>query len=77
LNEKNRNTGQAGFIGTHSFQFFWFKKRGSCPNCIQDAFFDDKTKLEEFACQCDVIIHLAALTGTTIQTIYEPTFFSK
>jgi UDP-2-acetamido-2,6-beta-L-arabino-hexul-4-ose reductase len=65
-------TGQAGFIGTHLYNFFGLKKDEVVRITFEDNFFDDSKKLEEFVRQCDVIIHLAALNRhNDPQTIYD------
>jgi len=65
-------TGQAGFIGTHLFNFFGLKKDEVVRVPFEDKFFEDNLKLEEFVRQCDVIIHLAALNRyNDPQTIYD------
>jgi UDP-2-acetamido-2,6-beta-L-arabino-hexul-4-ose reductase len=65
-------TGQAGFIGTHLFNFLGLKKDEVSRIPFQDDFFADKDKLEAFVQQCDVIVHLAALNRhNDPQTIYD------
>ena len=65
-------TGQAGFIGTHLYNFFGLKKDEVVRIPFEDKFFEDTSKLEEFVRQCDVIIHLAALNRhNDPQTIYD------
>jgi len=54
-------TGQAGFIGTHLYNYFGTKKEEVRRIPFQDNFFSDQDKLEVFVKQCDVIVHLAAL----------------
>ncbi len=54
-------TGQSGFIGTHLYNFLGLKKDEIKRISFQDEYFMDSGKLEEFAGQCDVIVHLAAL----------------
>ncbi len=54
-------TGQAGFVGTHLYNM-----AGLYPEQIEripfeDAFFEDRDRLNGFVRQCDVIIHLAAM----------------
>ena len=54
-------TGQAGFVGTHLYN-----ELGLLPSqferiAFEDNYFQDETKLRAFVCQCDVIIHLAAV----------------
>jgi UDP-2-acetamido-2,6-beta-L-arabino-hexul-4-ose reductase len=65
-------TGQAGFIGTHLFNFFGLKKDEFTRIPFEDNYFDNRPKLEEFVSQCDVLIHLAALNRhNDPQTIYD------
>jgi UDP-2-acetamido-2,6-beta-L-arabino-hexul-4-ose reductase len=65
-------TGQAGFIGTHLYNFFGLKKDEVSTIPFEDNFFGDNSKLEEFVRHCDVIIHLAALNRhNDPQTIYD------
>lgn len=53
-------TGQAGFIGTHLYNFLGLNKEViRVPFC--DNYFADQSKLEAFVGECDVIVHLAAL----------------
>jgi UDP-2-acetamido-2,6-beta-L-arabino-hexul-4-ose reductase len=53
-------TGQAGFVGTHLYNFLGLKENVTrIP--FEDDFFQSKEALENFVKQCDVIIHLAAL----------------
>lgn len=54
-------TGQAGFIGTHLYNFLGLRKDEITLIPFQDNFFTDEIKLQEFVKQCDVIVHLAAL----------------
>jgi UDP-2-acetamido-2,6-beta-L-arabino-hexul-4-ose reductase len=65
-------TGQAGFIGTHLYNFFGLKKEGVTRIPFEDHYFADKSLLENFVRQCDVIIHLAALNRhNDPKTIYD------
>jgi UDP-2-acetamido-2,6-beta-L-arabino-hexul-4-ose reductase len=65
-------TGQAGFIGTHLYNFFGIKKDEVTRIPFQDDYFSHKPILEEFVRHCDVIIHLAALNRhNDPQSIYE------
>mgnify|MGYP001271760492 CR=1 FL=1 len=54
-------TGQAGFIGTHLFNYLSLRKTEVEMIPFQDNFFEDHDKLEVFVGQCDAIVHLAAL----------------
>ncbi len=65
-------TGQAGFIGTHLFNFLGLRKDEVIRIPFRDDFFSDTNKLEEFVRQCDVIVHLAALNRhNEPQVIYD------
>jgi len=65
-------TGQAGFIGTHLFNFLGLKKDKVTRIPFRDYYFTDQVKLEDFVQQCDVIVHLAALNRhNDPQTIYD------
>jgi UDP-2-acetamido-2,6-beta-L-arabino-hexul-4-ose reductase len=65
-------TGQAGFIGTHLFNFFGLKKEEVIRIPFYDEYFNEPASLENFVSQCDVIIHLAAVNRhNDPQTIYE------
>lgn len=64
-------TGQAGFIGTHLFNFFGLNK-GIIRIPFKDDYFTDPSKLEAFVSQCDAIVHLAALNRhNDPQAIYD------
>jgi len=53
-------TGQAGFMGTHLYNFLGLQKDVErIP--FQDEYFDNQTDLENFVSNCDVIVHLAAM----------------
>jgi UDP-2-acetamido-2,6-beta-L-arabino-hexul-4-ose reductase len=54
-------TGQAGFIGTHLYNYFGLKKDEILRIPFKDDFFSDSKSLEDFVSQCDVVVHLAAL----------------
>lgn len=65
-------TGQAGFVGTHLYNM-----AGLYPEQIEripfeDAFFEDRDRLNGFVRRCDVIIHLAAMNRhPDPQVLYE------
>ena len=64
-------TGQAGFIGTHLFNYLGLKKEEVIRIPFEDRFFENATLLENFVGQCDAIVHLAALNRhNDPQTIY-------
>jgi UDP-2-acetamido-2,6-beta-L-arabino-hexul-4-ose reductase len=64
-------TGQAGFIGTHLYNFLSLKKAEITMVPFRDDYFADSGTLEEFVRQCDAIVHLAALNRhNDSQTIY-------
>ncbi len=54
-------TGQSGFIGTHLYNTLGLLSVKFKRVQFEDAFFQDKEKLERFVSQCDCIIHLAAM----------------
>lgn len=54
-------TGQAGFIGTHLFNYLSLLKSEVELIPFQDNFFECQAKLETFVGHCDAIVHLAAL----------------
>ena len=64
-------TGQAGFMGTHLFNYLNLKEDiDTIP--FEDSFFDDKNQLEIFVSKCDVIVHLAAMNRhDNPQVIYD------
>jgi len=64
-------TGQAGFIGTHLYNFLGLQK-DVIRIPFEDDFFKDSTKLQEWVKQCDAIVHLAAMNRhNDPQVIYE------
>src|SRR5450759_1015670 len=54
-------TGQAGFIGTHLFNFLNLKKDKIITIPFTDNYFKDQDKLKKFVSECDAIVHLAAM----------------
>jgi len=54
-------TGQIGFIGTHLSYYLGLKSDDIDLIPFEDEYFQDKTKLKQFVCRCDTIIHLAAM----------------
>ncbi|MGD8778952.1 MAG: NAD-dependent epimerase/dehydratase family protein [Ignavibacteria bacterium] len=54
-------TGQAGFIGTHLYNFFSLKENIFELIDFNDKDFEDLNTLKKFVTNCDCIIHLAAL----------------
>jgi UDP-2-acetamido-2,6-beta-L-arabino-hexul-4-ose reductase len=54
-------TGQAGFIGTHLFNYLNLKKDKIATIPFHDNYFESQDKLNTFVRQCDVIVHLAAM----------------
>jgi len=64
-------TGQAGFIGTHLYNFLGLQK-DVIRIPFEDDFFKDSSKLQNWVNQCDAIVHLAALNRhNDPQVIYE------
>ena len=54
-------TGQAGFMGTHLYNFLGTKsEKTECVN-FKDNYFDNELDLQNFVKSCDVIVHLAAM----------------
>ena len=61
-------TGQAGFMGTHLFNFLGLKNDVErIP--FEDEYFEDKDSLQNFVSNCDVIVHLAAMNRHEDQNI--------
>jgi len=54
-------TGQAGFIGTHLFNFLTLKKEDIVIIPFNDSYFENENHLKAFCSGCDVIVHLAAM----------------
>lgn len=54
-------TGQAGFVGTHLYNTLGLYPEQIERIPFEDAFFEDRDRLNGFVRQCDVIIHLAAM----------------
>lgn len=54
-------TGQAGFIGTHLFNYLNLKKEEIELVPFSDEIFIDPSALEHFVSSCDCIVHLAAM----------------
>jgi len=53
-------TGQAGFVGTHLFNYLGLKENITrIP--FEDDYFTNTAQMDNFVKQCDVIVHLAAL----------------
>ena len=53
-------TGQEGFMGSHLYNYFGTKEDIELIS-YDISFFKNSDKLKEFASNCDVVIHLAAL----------------
>ncbi|QOJ30205.1 MAG: SDR family oxidoreductase [Ignavibacteriales bacterium] len=53
-------TGQAGFMGTHLYNFLGLQN-GVERIPFSDEYFNHQNDLESFVAQCDVIVHLAAM----------------
>jgi UDP-2-acetamido-2,6-beta-L-arabino-hexul-4-ose reductase len=54
-------TGQAGFIGTHLYNYLNLKKEEIITIPFEDSYFDNEDKLNGFVTSCDAIVHLAAM----------------
>lgn len=55
-------TGQNGFIGSHLYQYFKLNKNLFLTIPFENNFFLNETKLKKWVSECDVIIHLAAIS---------------
>jgi UDP-2-acetamido-2,6-beta-L-arabino-hexul-4-ose reductase len=65
-------TGQAGFIGTHLYNYLKIRNEEVVVIPFRDDFFEQQSKLERFVNDCDTIVHLAALNRhNETQTIYD------
>ena len=53
-------TGQAGFVGSHLYNFLNLQDDVSLVD-FKKEFFNDQDQLRNFVKQCDVIVHLAAM----------------
>jgi UDP-2-acetamido-2,6-beta-L-arabino-hexul-4-ose reductase len=53
-------TGQAGFVGTHLFNFLGLQENVE-RIVFEDSYFQDEIQLHDFVRQCDIIVHLAAM----------------
>ena len=64
-------TGQAGFIGTHLYNYLGLKEDVErIP--FKDEYFQDEKQLKDFVKSCDAIVHLAALNRhNDPQVIYD------
>ena len=54
-------TGQAGFVGTHLFNFLGLKKEEIELIPFADEFYDSQEILNDFVGKCDTIVHLAGM----------------
>ena len=54
-------TGQAGFVGTHLFDYLSLDTDHFSLIPFKDAYFKDPAVLSDWVSQCDAIVHLAAL----------------
>lgn len=54
-------TGQAGFIGTHLFNYLKLDPERFTMLPFEDAYFEDPEVLQNWVAQCDAVVHLAAL----------------
>ena len=53
-------TGQAGFVGSHLYNFLNLQENVTLVN-FEKLFFNNSDQLQNFVKQCDVIVHLAAM----------------
>ena len=64
-------TGQAGFIGTHLYNYLGLQATIERIN-FNKSFLNNSDALEAFVAECDVIVHLAAMNRhTDPQVIYD------
>jgi len=61
-------TGQAGFIGTHLYNYLGLQENIERIE-FQDEYFKDENSLDNFVSQCDVVVHLAALNRHNDQQV--------
>lgn len=54
-------TGQEGFIGQHLYHTIGLFPEEFTRVDFRKSFFEDQAKLDAFVCECDVIVHLAAM----------------
>ena len=54
-------TGQAGFVGTHLYNYLGLQPDVFERVPFEDVFFDQEDLLRAFVKRCDVIVHLAAM----------------
>ena len=54
-------TGQAGFVGTHLFNYLKLDPERFTMLPFKDEYFKDPEILENWVAQCDAVVHLAAL----------------
>jgi len=54
-------TGQAGFVGTHLYNFLALDPDTFSLVPFEDKYFEDPAVLDEWVSKCDAIVHLAAL----------------
>jgi UDP-2-acetamido-2,6-beta-L-arabino-hexul-4-ose reductase len=62
-------TGQAGFIGTHLFNFLSVKEKELLLIPFKDSYFLDIDILNSWVTKCDVIVHLAAMNRNDDQAV--------
>ena len=59
-------TGQNGFIGYHLTQTIKYQYSDYTLAFFQKSFFQEENTLAEFVSSCDVIVHLAGVTTTSL-----------
>ena len=62
-------TGQAGFIGTHLFNYLSLRTNELILIPFDDKYFQDNEKLRSWVVKCDVILHLAAINRHDDQSV--------
>jgi len=70
MNTRVGITGQAGFIGTHLYQYLGLFSETIVRIPFEDQWFTDPDKMDSFVKQCDVIVHLAAMNRGDLEEIY-------
>lgn len=61
-------TGQAGFMGSHLYNYLGTKDNIELIN-FERSFFESNNKLENFVSQCDTILHIAAMNRHVDQQV--------
>ena len=62
-------TGQNGFVGQHLYNTIGLVPDSYMLVDFQKSFFESELQLDSFVCQCDVIVHLAAMNRHEVQAV--------